>query len=251
MLDGVSDDGGAGPSGPGWRGEILALEAEGVVSRTFRRLDPDRQLAIAEALLVEAAEHGPHGIGMRGVAARAGVSVGSLYQYFPRREGMLDFAARMAASLLTESLAGYAEPLSRLPLPEALAAYLAGGVPWSEQHAALLRFFGRAAYAGGQGFGEVLVRPVAQAMQGLVRAILTAARERGELRADVDLDAAVRLVHAVAIATTDVVLVPGLNDYYLLVDERYPVGAVHGQAVDMICRAFGAVARAGGPEEDA
>lgn len=219
---------------PAWQREILRLEGEGVVTRTFRRLDPPRQLAVTEALLREAAEAGPGALSVKRVAARAGVSVGSLYQYFPHREGMLDFAARAVAALLVESLDGYAAALAGLSLPDGLTAYLAGGLDWSREHAALLGFFVRAAYNGAPGFGPTLVQPVARATQGLVRVLVQAAHERGELRPGVDPEAATRLVHALCIAVSDPVLIPGLNDYFLLFDDRLRVADIHAAAVDLV-----------------
>ena len=64
---------------------IFEMEQEGLVTRTFRRLDPDRQQAVLTAILDEAVEHGPASLSMKRVAERAGVSVGSLYQYSPVR----------------------------------------------------------------------------------------------------------------------------------------------------------------------
>ena len=47
---------------------ILQLEQEGLVTRTFRRLDPQRQQAILNAILDEAAERGPAALNIKLVA---------------------------------------------------------------------------------------------------------------------------------------------------------------------------------------
>src|SRR3989304_4680797 len=70
---------------------ISQLEQEGKVTRTFRRLDPDRQEAVFNAILEEAAEKGPASLNVKEIARRAGGSVGSLYQYFPNRDGRGDY----------------------------------------------------------------------------------------------------------------------------------------------------------------
>ncbi len=44
---------------PQIHGYILELEQRGLVTRTFRRLDPERQQAILSAILEEVAEKGP------------------------------------------------------------------------------------------------------------------------------------------------------------------------------------------------
>lgn len=107
---------------------ILQLEDEGLVTRTFRRLDPERQEAILMAILDEAVERGPTSLNIKHVAQRAGVSVGSLYTYFPNREGMLAFAVELCVRFVTDAFNEYRPYLTESPLREALAAYLTGGI---------------------------------------------------------------------------------------------------------------------------
>jgi AcrR family transcriptional regulator len=205
-----------------WQRHILRLEAQGMVTRTFRRLDPERQLAVIEALLAEAAEHGPDGVNVKRVAARSGVGVGSLYQYFPGRAGMLEFAARAAGAVLAETLASYREAISTMSLREGLRAFVSGSLEWSRSHPDLLSFFVRAAYAGVPGFADTLVRPVARSLRSMVRALLEAANERGEIRPGVDLESATSLIYALLVCVVDVEVVPHLNEYFLLLDGRSP-----------------------------
>jgi AcrR family transcriptional regulator len=221
-----------------WQQQVLRLAAEGKVSRTFRRLDPQRQMAVFEALLSEAAQYGADGVNVRRVAQAAGVSVGSLYQYFPRREGMLEFAARACAGFLCASLDSYRQVLAALPLREGLLAYLTGGLEWSREHAGMLGFFARAAYQSVPGYDELLVRPVATSMRGMLTALLEGAAERGELRAGIDVPTAVRLVHAMMISLGDAELLPHLNDYLQLFDDDHPPAAMREAAVDFILHAL-------------
>ena len=74
---------------------IHDLERKGVVTRTFRRLDPERQEEVVNAILEEAAEKGPASLNIKQVAERAKASIGSLYQYFGSREGLLRFAIHL------------------------------------------------------------------------------------------------------------------------------------------------------------
>ncbi len=112
---------------------ILQSEKEGLVTRTFRRLDLHRQEAIVNAILDEAAERGPMALNIKLVAQRAGVSVGSLYQYFKDRESMLDFAVELCVRYTIDLFDGYRTFLVSMPLREALSAYLIGGVVVIEQ----------------------------------------------------------------------------------------------------------------------
>lgn len=222
-----------------WQAQVLRLEAEGRLTRTFRRLDPGQQWAVVAAVVAEAAEHGPRGLQVKRVATRARVSVGSLYQYFPRRAGMLDVAVEVASGFLTASLDGYSPVLAQLPLRDGLSAYLAGGVEWSAGNTELLDLFVQAAYAGLPGYAETLVRPVATAMQRMLRALLETARDRGELRPDLDLETTLRLIQVFTIAVGDGELVPFLNDYYLLHDPEHPPARIREASVDFIIQAIG------------
>jgi len=69
-----------------------------VVTRTFRRLDPERQQAIVYAILDVTIEKGPALLNIKKVAGRAGVAVGSLYQYFGSREGLMSFYDRVVCA---------------------------------------------------------------------------------------------------------------------------------------------------------
>jgi AcrR family transcriptional regulator len=201
---------------------ILELEQAGVVTRTFRRLDPQRQQAIVYAILDEAIEKGPAALNIKQVAERAGVAVGSLYQYFGNRDGLMEFTTRLCVRLLTESFLQYKPILLAMPLREGLCAYLTGGVEWGRMMQGLVQFFGKAAYAGAPEFAEKVVRPVAVAMREMTSEILLAAQARGELRPGIDLEAAARALNAWIIPVADSQLFPYLNLYFQTSDENIP-----------------------------
>ncbi len=218
--------------------EIVALERQGLVSRTFRRLDPDRQLGVVDAILQEAANGGPAAVQIKTVARRAGVAVGSLYQYFPDRDGMVRVAALISGRFLTASFDQYRPMLAALPLRDALSAYFAGGIEWSRMFTGLLRFFAHAAYHGDVGLEADLVTPVATAMRETVGAILTAAQARGELRDDVDLEWAIRLTNALVIVVGDAQLLPRLNSYFQVVPDEVRGEAATAAAIDYLAAAL-------------
>ena len=215
---------------------ILQLERKGLVTRTFRRLDPDRQQAILQAIWDEAVEKGPASLNIKQVAERAGVSVGSLYQYFGNREGLLAFAVELCTRWMTDVFDEYRPMLAAMPLREALAAYLLGGIEWSQMQVGLVQFFARAAYHGDPELAESVVRPVADVMRETIREILAQAAARGEVRADVDLEAAARVINALLIAVGDSQLLPYLNTYFQVSGEDVPPERVQNALLDLILR---------------
>lgn len=62
----------------------------------------DRRRRIAEAVCLLADEHGPEGVSMRDVAARAQVSVGAVQRCFRSKEEMLLFAVGHVGERITE-----------------------------------------------------------------------------------------------------------------------------------------------------
>jgi TetR/AcrR family transcriptional regulator len=215
---------------------IAALEEEGRVRRTFCRLDERRQRAIVDAVLEEATERGPAAVNIKTVAARAGVSVGSLYQYFGDREQMLDFTVELSVRYLVDFLAQSRPYLLAMPLSEALYSYLSVGVEWGRTEANLVRFLGKAAYEGDPALAERAVRPVATAMRELTHAILAQAAERGEIRCG-DLEAAARLVNALTLALGDSQLLPYLNTYFQVTDEEVGPDRITEAFVELVLKA--------------
>lgn len=218
---------------------ILQLEQEGLVTRTFRRLDPERQEAILTAILDEAVEKGPTALNIKRVAERAGVSVGSLYTYFSNREGMLAFAIELCLRFVTDEFNSYRPCLAAMPLREALTAYLTGGIEWSRTYAGLVKLFARAAYHGDPELAESLVRPIATLLREMVRDILTQATARSEVREDADLEATTRIVHALMIAVGDSQLLPYLNTYFQVEDEDLSAERMLEALIAFIVRGIG------------
>ncbi len=220
---------------------ILDLEQQGKVTRTFRRLDRDRQQAVIEAIFDDAVENGPQALNITRVAARAGVAVGSLYQYFGSRKGLLDFTIELVVRVMRDSFEQYRPYLAAMPLREAIEAYGAGGLEWSSEVAGFIRFFARAAYGGDAALSERVVQPIAETMLAMVTDILQAAQARGELRDGVDLPATARALHALIIALYDPQLLPFLNVYFQVSGEDVAPERTIRAALDMILRGIYAV----------
>ena len=165
--------------------------------------------------------------------------MGSLYQYFPAREGLLDFAIELSMRFSSDVFLEYRPVLAAMPLEEALNAYLSGALEWGRTAAGLVRFFGRAAYQGDPVLAERVVRPVASQMRETVQEMLTQAAQRGEIRPDVDGEAAARLVNALFIAIGDSQLLPYLNTYFQVSDESLSPERVNAAMVKFILHGIG------------
>ena len=213
---------------------ILELEQAGKVTRTFRRLDPDRQQAIITAILDEAIEKGPVDLNIKQVAERAGIAVGSLYSYFDNRDGLLDFTVELCVRI-THQMFEMARPfLIDTPFREGLRMYIMGGLEWGETQAGLWRFFARAAYHRDTELSDQVVRPIATMMRTIISDMVEAAITRGEIRDTIDRDAMIRLVHTLTIAVGDAQMLPYLNAYFQLVDDTLPPNRLMDALIELI-----------------
>ncbi|MBI5548266.1 MAG: TetR/AcrR family transcriptional regulator [Deltaproteobacteria bacterium] len=221
---------------PDLASQVVAMEGAGLVTRTFRRLDSDRQNAVLAAILTEAAERGPARVSIKEVAARAGVSVGSLYQYFGDRDHMVDFAVELSRGYLVSVLEASKEPLASLPLREGLKAYVEAGCDWAAEQAEVMRLFARAAYHGDASLTERLVEPVARAMRDVVRSMLAAAAARGEIDPKLDLNALAAVVHAMTAVLGDARMLPHLAAYLQLGTDPVDAGGILREALGLMLR---------------
>lgn len=199
---------------------VFELEREGYITRTFRRLDPERQQAVLTAILEEAIEKGPAELNIKRVAERAGVSVGALYTYFENREKLIDFVVQLGKRMVNELLEIRRAQLVNLPLAEGLFHYLSGGQELNRLYRNLQSFFAQAAYRSESEPGKQIVGYTAEMMCSLVRDMVTNAIARGEVRLDIDVDAVVRVIHGLSVVYADSQLFPNLNTYFRMSDDQ-------------------------------
>jgi len=222
-----------------FRPYILQLEQEGKVTRTFRRLKAERQQAVINAILEEATEKGPASLNIKEIARRAGVSIGSLYQYFPNSKGLLVFAIELCVRCTIDLFRQFRPMLAAMPLKEALTAYLMGGLEWGQTVMGLVRFFGRAAYQGDPELAERVVRPIATVMRETIQEILKQAQRRGEIRPNVDLEVMGRIINVLVNAVGDSQLLPYLNVYLQVTDEVVSSEQIMAALVEFVLDAIG------------
>jgi AcrR family transcriptional regulator len=213
---------------------IPDLENEDTVTRTFRRLDPEKRQAVLDALFEEAAEKGPSRLNIKQVAERSGASIGSLYQYFGSRENLVRFFTKIAVDSMVAMLRMGASYYKGMPARQALRSYLIDGIRLCQSQKSLTRFLTLAAYQGDEPTGESIVRPIAVVMREVVRDILRDGIERGEIRQDTDLEAAARVVNVLLIALGDSQITPNLNTYFQVSDQEVDFERTLDTALDIL-----------------
>ncbi len=152
----------------------------------FERLPEAKRRAVLTAAAAEFARDGFVAAKVDEIAARAGISVGSLYQYFGTKEAcflaVLDDGVRELQSRLDEVLSTTADPWERI---EAIVRLIPGH---SRQHSEVLRLYHE---IGGEGLSD-LGRDFCRDFEGLsarvYSALLAEARALGAARPGLDED---------------------------------------------------------------
>ena len=187
-------------------------------------------------------ERGPAEASIKSVATRAGVPVGSLYQYFPDRDAMIIAASALAATSLVAEFEAAAEAASVLSLEEGIESLILGVHSWSDANPSLLRIFLLAIYRDGDrppsAWSRRFVEPVVDASLGIVRMIVAAGAARGEVDPELSPEHAARLIHPIIAAVCDSRLMPGLDAYYRLYEGERDSRSVAREAAQFAARAL-------------
>ncbi len=189
-----------------------------------------------DALFEEAAEKGPGRLNIKQVAERSGASIGSIYQYFGSRENLVRFFTKIAVVSMVSLLRMAPASYKGMPIRQALRSYLVDGIRISQSQKSITKFLTLSAYQGDEEIGRTVVRPVAVVMREVIRDLLKTGIERGEIRADIDLEAASRAVNVLLIGLGDSQLVPNLNMYFQVSDKDISFERALDAALDMLLR---------------
>lgn len=155
-----------------------------VKARSIARKPVMRQRAreAAATALLEAAEEvaaarGLEATSIAAIAERAGVAVGTLYNYFPDRDALLAALFKLRRDALLPRLAAAAEAAAPLPFEERLRAYLAGVARAFDE----FRPFFRVALAAE---GAIKPKPRSVVLVSIIEAIAEILRPLARGRAD-------------------------------------------------------------------
>jgi len=197
----------------------------------FERLPETKRRAVLAAAAAEFARAGFAAAKVDDIAARAGISVGSLYQYFGTKETcfltVLDDGVSELQNRLDEVLSRTADPWGRI---EAIVRLIPGH---SRQHAEVLRLYHE---IGGEGLSD-LGRDFCRDFEGLSARIystlLADARELGSVRSDLDEDYAAFCVDCLFV----MLQFSFSNDYHKLRKSVY-LGAKDGDDEALVAHAL-------------
>ncbi len=181
---------------------------------TFRQLPPDKQERVLDAALTEFADQGYQAASLNRLVAQAGIAKGSLYQYFPNKEGIFRHIFQFSLGQVQRTLTTVKEETLEEGLFVRLEKSLLAGVGFLREHPRVFGLYLKIQFDKNVPFREELLAAVRRHAAAYFASLVRRARARGELRPGVPeaavlflLDALFdRFLQAVAVASLDVTL---------------------------------------------
>lgn len=184
---------------------------------TFRQLPPDKQERVLTAALSEFADQGYRAASLNRLVAKAGIAKGSLYQYFPNKEGIFRHLFEFALQLVRRTLTAVKDETKEQGFFVRLEKSLLAGVRFLREHPRIFNFYLKIQFDQNVPCREEFLSTVRRHAAEYFASLVRRAGDRGELRPGVSeaavlflLDALFdRFLQAVAVPALDVTL--GLN----------------------------------------
>jgi AcrR family transcriptional regulator len=187
---------------------------DAAVLSTFRHLPADKQERVLTAALEEFANKGYHQASLNKVVAQAGIAKGSIYQYFPNKEGLFSFLFQQALGLVRRTLTAVKEETLEEKFFVRLEKSLQAGIRFLREHPRIYNFYLKIQYDKNVPFREEFLEAIRRYAAEYFGSLVRRAKARGELRPGVPEDAVLflldavfdRFLQAAALPTLDVTL---------------------------------------------
>jgi TetR/AcrR family transcriptional regulator len=178
---------------------------------TFRHLPPDKQERVLTAALAEFADQGYQAASLNRMVARAGIAKGSLYQYFPNKEGIFAFIFQYALKMVRRTLITVKDETLEENFFVRLEKSLLAGVAFLRQHPRIFSLYLKIQLDNNVPFREEFLAAVRRHAAEYFASLVRRAQTRGELRPGVPRDAVLFLLDAVFDRFLQSVALPALD----------------------------------------
>ncbi|RJR46086.1 MAG: TetR/AcrR family transcriptional regulator [Deltaproteobacteria bacterium] len=199
---------------------------------TFTHLPPDKQERVLDAALTEFADQGYHQASLNRLVAKAGIAKGSLYQYFPNKEGIFRHIFELALNLVRRTLVAVKESTENDNLFIRLEKSLQAGVRFLQEHPRIYSLYLKIQFDRQTPFRQELLAAVRRHASEYFGSLITRAKARGELRPGVSEPAALFLLDAVFDRFLQAAAVPYLDVTFNL--HQAPEEAVNRRIRELI-----------------
>ena len=178
---------------------------------TFRHLPPDKQERVLDAALSEFADQGYQAASLNRLVAQAGIAKGSLYQYFPNKEGIFRHIFQFALNQVRRTLTGVKEETLEADFFTRLEKSLLAGVRFLREHPRIFNLYLKIQFDQNVPFRQEFLAAVRRHAAEYFDSLVRRAKARGELRPGVPEAATLFLLDAVFDRFLQAVAIPALD----------------------------------------
>ncbi len=177
---------------------FILLEDDTVEPRQmFSNLAADKKERIITAALEEFSEHGYQKTSINTIVRRLGIAKGSIFHYFGDKQGLFFFVFTISLEKVKDFLRGVRDATAEDPVIDRIEKTLRAGVRFINAHPLLYRMYIRVLFEARFPQREKVLLAIRRASHDFLRELILAARERGEVREDLDPEAAAFVLDAV------------------------------------------------------
>jgi len=168
-----------------------------IPNRTFSNLSQTKQRRIIREAVAEFGEKGFGKASINAMVRRLGIAKGSMFQYFGDKKGLFMFVFADAMETVKDYLRTVRDQTAGEDIYTRLEATLIAGLLFSQKHPRVFRLYIRTLFEDDIPFRDEILMSLRSYSLKYLHSLLQTARQRGELRPDLDLDAAAFVLDAV------------------------------------------------------
>ncbi len=163
---------------------------------TFLNLPEEKKRRIEGAAADEFSDKGYTSASINAIVSRVGIAKGSIFQYFGDKKGLFLFIFGESVKKVKAYLKEVREATTDAPLAMRLEETLRAGVHFTQRHPIIYRLYMRTLAEKEIPFRAEILTSIRRYSLEYLNDLLETARDRGELRDDVDLEAASFIIDA-------------------------------------------------------
>ena len=163
---------------------------------TFKNLETDKQQRILDTAVEEFASHGFRQASVNRMVQRLGIAKGSIFQYFGTKEGLFQVVFDHAVELVRRSLRQVKQTTAETDFFERIRQSLIAGIHFIDRHPRVYRIYLKMIFQEDFPLRADFLQQVHLFSAEYLRPLVESGIASGDLRADLDIDAAVFFLDA-------------------------------------------------------
>ncbi len=163
----------------------------------FLNLDEQKKLRILGAAIDEFAHKSYGNASMNVVVEKAGISKGALFKYFTSKAGLFGYVYRMSLGIIKDYLREVRDGSENEDFFVRLQKVMQAGIDFTRAHPGLARIYYRIIFTGDSPHKKEILAEIHGESLEFIQSLIQKGIDRGELRPDLDPEAAAFVVESV------------------------------------------------------